>query len=56
MPRLKAIHQGAPSSDITVDANESWNAEIYADPAIHLLRLGVKLAKQPLPAEMMRPF
>ena len=51
MPRLEAIRQGAPSSDIIVDANEGWNAKIYADLAPHLLRLGVKLVEQPLPAE-----
>ena len=51
LSRLKAIRQRAPLSDIIVDANEGWNAETYAELAQDLLRLGVKLVKQPLPAE-----
>ena len=51
MPRLEAVRQGAPSSDIIVDANEGWSADVYADLAPHLLRLGVKLVEQPLPAD-----
>ena len=50
MPRLEAVRAGAPHSDIIVDANEGWSAEVYADLAPHLLRLGVKLVEQPLPA------
>ena len=50
MPRLEAVRTGAPHSDIIVDANEGWSAEVYADLAPHLLRLGVKLVEQPLPA------
>ncbi|MDG2294611.1 MAG: dipeptide epimerase [Paracoccaceae bacterium] len=50
MPRLEAVRTGAPHSDIIVDANEGWSADIYADLAPHLLRLGVKLVEQPLPA------
>ncbi len=50
MPRLEAVRAGAPRSDIIVDANEGWSAEVYADLAPHLLRLGVKLVEQPLPA------
>ena len=50
MPRLEAVRAGAPQSDIIVDANEGWSAEVYADLAPHLLRLGVKLVEQPLPA------
>jgi L-Ala-D/L-Glu epimerase len=34
-----------------VDANEGWTAEVYADLAPHLLRLGVALVEQPLPAK-----
>ena len=51
MLRLEAVRQGAPSQDIIINANESCNAEIYAGHAPHLLRLGVKLTEQPLPAE-----
>ena len=50
MPRLEAVRAGAPRPDIIVDANEGWSAEVYADLAPHLLRLGVKLVEQPLPA------
>jgi L-alanine-DL-glutamate epimerase-like enolase superfamily enzyme len=50
MPRLEAVRAGAPSSRIIVDANEGWTAEVYADLAPHLLRLGVALVEQPLPA------
>jgi L-alanine-DL-glutamate epimerase-like enolase superfamily enzyme len=50
MPRLEAVRAGAPRSRIIVDANEGWTAEVYADLAPHLLRLGVELVEQPLPA------
>ena len=50
MPRLEAVRAGAPASAIIVDANEGWSAEVYADLAPHLLRLGVQLVEQPLPA------
>jgi L-alanine-DL-glutamate epimerase-like enolase superfamily enzyme len=50
MPRLEAVRRGAPASRIIVDANEGWTAEVYADLAPHLLRLGVEMVEQPLPA------
>ncbi len=50
MARLEAVRRGAPKSDIIVDANEGWTAEVYADLAPHLIRLGVKMVEQPLPA------
>lgn len=50
MPRLEAVRAGAPSTPIIVDANEGWTAEVYADLAPHLLRLGVTMVEQPLPA------
>ncbi|PWK59959.1 N-acetyl-D-Glu racemase DgcA [Roseicyclus mahoneyensis] len=50
MPRLEAVRAGAPASRIIVDANEGWTAEVYADLAPHLLRLGVEMVEQPLPA------
>ncbi len=50
MPRLEAVRRGAPKSRIIIDANEGWSAEIYADLAPHLVRLGVALVEQPLPA------
>ena len=50
MPRLEAVRIGAPDAKIIIDANEGWSAEVYADLAPHLLRLGVALVEQPLPA------
>ncbi len=50
MPRLEAVRAGAPEAKIIVDANEGWSAEVYADLAPHLVRLGVSLVEQPLPA------
>lgn len=51
MPRLEAVRAGAPEAAIIVDANEGWSAEVYAKLAPHLLRLGVELVEQPLPAD-----
>jgi len=63
MPRLEAVRAGAPKARIIVDANEGWDAETYAELAPHLLRLGVAMVEQPLPAgadgmlaEMARPL
>jgi len=50
MARLEAVRAGAPRPKIIVDANEGWSAEVYADLAPHLVRLGVALVEQPLPA------
>ncbi|MEX2515503.1 MAG: N-acetyl-D-Glu racemase DgcA, partial [Gammaproteobacteria bacterium] len=50
MPRLEAVRAGAPESQIIVDANEGWSAEVYKELAPHLLRLGVLMVEQPLPA------
>jgi L-alanine-DL-glutamate epimerase-like enolase superfamily enzyme len=50
MPRLEAVRAGAPDARIIVDANEGWSVDIYADLAPHLVRLGVDLVEQPLPA------
>jgi L-alanine-DL-glutamate epimerase-like enolase superfamily enzyme len=50
MPRLEAVRRGAPRSIVIVDANEGWTPEVYTDLAPHLLRLGVALVEQPLPA------
>lgn len=50
MARLEAVRAGAPNSRIIVDANEGWSPEVYADLAPHLVRLGVELVEQPLPA------
>mgnify|MGYP002628466416 CR=1 FL=1 len=50
MARLEAVRRGAPDSRIIVDANEGWTADVYADLAPHLIRLGVQMVEQPLPA------
>lgn len=50
MPRLEAVRAGAPRARILIDANEGWTPEVYTDLAPHLLRLGVELVEQPLPA------
>jgi L-alanine-DL-glutamate epimerase-like enolase superfamily enzyme len=50
MPRLEAVRRGAPGARIIIDANEGWSADVYADLAPHLVRLGVALVEQPLPA------
>ncbi len=62
MARLEAVRAGAPEATIIVDANEGWSPEVYTDLAPHLLRLGVALVEQPLPAgqddaliDMQRP-
>ena len=63
MPRLEAVRQGAPRARLIIDANEGWTPDVYADLAPHLIRLGVELVEQPLPAgaddmlaEMDRPL
>jgi L-alanine-DL-glutamate epimerase-like enolase superfamily enzyme len=63
MPRLEAVRRGAPRATLIIDANEGWTPEIYTDLAPHLIRLGVSLVEQPLPAggdemlaEMARPL
>ena len=51
MPRLEAVRRGAPRARLILDANEGWTPAIYADLVPHLLRLGVELVEQPLPAQ-----
>jgi L-Ala-D/L-Glu epimerase len=50
MPRLEAVRRGAPRARLVIDANEGWTSEVYAELAPHLIRLGVELVEQPLPA------
>ena len=50
MPRLEAVREGAPRATLIIDANEGWTPEVYTDLAPHLLRLGVAMVEQPLPA------
>lgn len=48
--RIEAVRAGAPNSRIIVDANEGWTVEQYLALAPALVRLGVALVEQPLPA------
>lgn len=48
--RLEAVREGAPDAKIVVDANEGWTTDLYAEIAPHLLKLGVAMVEQPLPA------
>ncbi len=50
MARLEAVREGAPSTDIIIDANEGWDRKTYEELAPALIRLGVKMVEQPLPA------
>ncbi|MFO7804964.1 MAG: N-acetyl-D-Glu racemase DgcA [Paracoccaceae bacterium] len=50
MARVEAVRRGAPDPAIIVDANEGWTAEVYAELAPHLVRLGVRMVEQPFPA------
>ncbi|MFA3919041.1 N-acetyl-D-Glu racemase DgcA [Ruegeria hyattellae] len=56
MPRLEAVRAGAPEAKIIIDANEGWSAEVYSDLALHLVRLGVALVEQPVPAGQDEPL
>ncbi|MGV8938184.1 MAG: N-acetyl-D-Glu racemase DgcA [Allorhizobium sp.] len=50
LERIEAVRAGAPGSTIIVDANEGWSVEQYLAMAPVLVRLGVALVEQPLPA------
>ena len=50
MARLEAVRKGAPDTRIIVDANEGWTPELYTALAPALIRLGVEVVEQPLPA------
>ena len=48
--RIEAVRAGAPKARIIVDANEGWTPELYTTLAPVLVRLGVEMVEQPLPA------
>jgi len=50
MARLEAVRKGAPDTRIIVDANEGWTPALYTALAPALIRLGVEVVEQPLPA------
>ena len=51
LARIRAVRDGAPQSAIIVDANEGWSLDQYQALAPELVRLGVALVEQPLPAD-----
>ncbi len=48
--RIEAVRAGAPDARIIVDANEGWTPDLYKTLAPVLVRLGVQMVEQPLPA------
>ena len=50
LERIEAVRAGAPRSRIIVDANEGWTVAQYQALAPDLVRLGVAMVEQPLPA------
>lgn len=48
--RIEAVRAGAPEARIIVDANEGWTPDLYRALAPVLVRLGVEMVEQPLPA------
>ncbi len=50
LARLEAVREGAPDTDIIIDANEGWDADTYRQLAPILVKLGVRMVEQPLPA------
>jgi len=50
LQRLEAVREGAPQSQLIVDANEGWSAIDYDALAPVMLKLGVSLVEQPLAA------
>ena len=56
LPRLKAVREGAPNSEIIVDANEGWKLEELNALLPHLKAFGVSLIEQPLPEKNDSPL
>lgn len=48
--RVTAVREGSPDARIIVDANEGWNEELYLKMVPELVKLGVEMIEQPLPA------
>ncbi|WP_208380169.1 N-acetyl-D-Glu racemase DgcA [Psychromonas algarum] len=48
--RVAAVREGSPGARIIVDANEGWNEEQYLEMVPELVKLGVEMIEQPLPA------
>ena len=50
LQRLEAVREGAPGSQILVDANEGWSVKDFEKLTPHLLRLNIAMIEQPFPA------
>jgi len=50
MERVRGVRKGAPEARLIVDANEGWDVDVYRRMVPEMLRLGVKMIEQPLPA------
>ena len=48
--RVTAVREGSPNARIIVDANEGWNEQQYLTMVPELVKLGVEMIEQPLPA------
>lgn len=48
--RVSAVRAAAPQTRIIVDANEAWTIDLLTQASPDLLRLGVEMIEQPLPA------
>jgi len=48
--RIAAVREGAPDSDLIIDANEAWTPATLAANLEACAKAGVKLIEQPLPA------
>jgi len=51
LERIAAVRDGAPTSDLIVDANEAWSLDQLKAALPELARLRVGLLEQPLPAD-----
>lgn len=51
LARVAAVREGAPDARIVVDANEGWDEKLYLELVPELVKLGVEMIEQPLPAD-----
>ncbi|MGB5444477.1 MAG: N-acetyl-D-Glu racemase DgcA [Psychromonas sp.] len=49
--RVAAVRAGSPDARIIVDANEGWDEALYLQMVPELVKLGVEMIEQPLPAD-----
>jgi len=49
--RLEAVRSGAPNASLIIDPNEGWTVDLLAQLSPDLVRLGVEMIEQPLPAD-----